>query len=94
MRRALCVPCLWCAEFGPAELEGEDYSLSILIGVMAVESYLARRFLKLKGMDSYATAFKLPMTALGEGVSKKRWLRSPDWLLVEKTYGNDLRQVR
>jgi hypothetical protein len=86
MGRALCVPCLWCAEFGPAmcancgksahlldpvsvsvtverllhrsktELEGEDCSLSIVIGVMAVESYLTRLFLKLKGMDSVQTS--------------------------------------
>jgi len=43
-----------------AELEGGDYSVSIVIGTMAVESFLTRLFLKLKGMDSYATTFKLP----------------------------------
>lgn len=43
-----------------AELEGGDYSLSIVIGTMAVESFLTRLFLKLKGMDSYATTFSLP----------------------------------
>ncbi len=43
-----------------AGLEGGDYSLSILIWVMAVESYLTRLFLKLKGMDSYAVTFNLP----------------------------------
>ena len=42
------------------ELESGDYSLSIVIAVMAVESYLTRLFLKLKGMDSYATTFTLP----------------------------------
>jgi len=43
-----------------AELEGGDYSLSIVIATMAVESFLTRLFLKLKGMDSYATTFNLP----------------------------------
>lgn len=43
-----------------AELESGDYSLSIVIAVMAIESYLTRLFLKLKGMDSYATTFSLP----------------------------------
>jgi hypothetical protein len=42
------------------ELESGDYSLSIVIAVMAVESYLTRLFLKLKGMDSYAATFTLP----------------------------------
>ena len=39
------------------ELDSGDYSLSIVIGVMAVESYLTRLFLKLKGMASYASTF-------------------------------------
>jgi hypothetical protein len=38
---------------------------------MAVESYLIRLFLKLKGMDSYATAFKLPMAAQEEEWEKE-----------------------
>jgi len=42
------------------ELESGDYSLSIVTAVMAVESYLTRLFLKLKGMDSYAATFTLP----------------------------------
>jgi hypothetical protein len=46
-----------------AELENGDYSLSIVIGTMAVESFLTRLFLKLKGMDSYATTFSLPTPA-------------------------------
>jgi hypothetical protein len=49
-----------------AELESDDYSLSIVIGTIAVESFLTRLFLKLKGMDSYATTFSLPTPALEE----------------------------
>lgn len=49
-----------------AELEGGDYSLSIVIGTMAVESFLTRLFLKLKGMDSYAATFSLPTPAQEE----------------------------
>lgn len=43
-----------------AELENGDYSLSIVIAVMAVESYTTRLFIKLKGMDSYETNSRLP----------------------------------
>ena len=43
-----------------AELENGDYSLSIVIATIAVESYLTRLFLKLKGMENYATTFELP----------------------------------
>jgi hypothetical protein len=57
------------------ELERGDYSLSIVIAVMAVESYLTRLFLKLKGMDSYATTFKLP-TAEQEAEWEKEYPRS------------------
>jgi hypothetical protein len=46
-----------------SELEAGEYSLAIVIAVMAVESYLTRLFLKLKGMDSYSTAFTLPTAA-------------------------------
>ena len=46
-----------------AELEGGDYSLSIVIGTIAVESFLTRLFFKVKGMDSYATTFMLPTPA-------------------------------
>jgi hypothetical protein len=46
-----------------SELEGGDYSLSIVIATMAVESYLTRLFLKLKGMQTYAVAFRLPTPA-------------------------------
>ena len=46
-----------------AELEGGDYSLSIVIGAMAVESFLTRLFLRVKGMDSYTTTFTWPTEA-------------------------------
>ena len=49
-----------------AELEGGDFSLSIVVGTMAVESFLTRLFLKLKGMDSYATTFNMPTPAQEE----------------------------
>lgn len=49
-----------------AEFEGGDYSLSIVIATMAVESFLTRLFLKLKGMDSYATTSNLPTPAQEE----------------------------
>jgi hypothetical protein len=49
-----------------AEREGGDYSLSIAIATMAVESFLTRLFLKLKGMDSYSTTFNLPTPAQEE----------------------------
>jgi ligand-binding sensor protein len=43
-----------------AELAHGDYSLAIVIGAMAVESYLTRMFLKLKGIEAYAATFRLP----------------------------------
>ncbi len=43
-----------------ADLDGGDYSLSIVVAVMAVESFLTRLFLKLKGMENYAVTFKPP----------------------------------
>jgi hypothetical protein len=43
-----------------AELEGGDYSLSILIGATAVESFLTRLFLKVKRMNHYAETFTWP----------------------------------
>jgi hypothetical protein len=43
-----------------AELEGGDFSLSIVIATIAVESFLTRLFLKLKGMDSYVITFSFP----------------------------------
>ena len=57
------------------ELENGEYSLAIVIAVMAVESYLTRLFLKLKGMDSYATTFQLP-TAPQEAQWEKEYPRS------------------
>jgi hypothetical protein len=58
-----------------AELEGGDYSLSIVIATMAVESYLTRLFLKLKGMEAYAVTFKLP-TAEEEAAWEKEYPRN------------------
>lgn len=49
-----------------AERAGGDYSLSIVIGTIAVESFLTRLFFKLKGMDNYAATFKLPTPAQEE----------------------------
>jgi hypothetical protein len=46
-----------------AELENGDYSLSAIIAVMAVESFLTRLFLKLKGMEQYAAGFNFPTPA-------------------------------
>jgi hypothetical protein len=56
------------------ELDSGDYSLSIVIGVMAVESYLTRLFLKLKGMESYASTFNLP-AATEEAIWEKEYPR-------------------
>src|SRR5271165_5476050 len=58
-----------------AELESEDYSLSIVIAVMAIESFLTRLFLKLRGMDSYASTYSLP-TATQEEEWEKEYPRS------------------
>jgi len=74
------------------ELESGDYSLSILVAVMAVESYLTRLFLKLKGIDSYIATFKLPTPAqegrAGERVSEKRRLLRPNRFCVSKGGGD------
>jgi hypothetical protein len=57
------------------------FSLSIVIGTMAVEAYLTRLFLKLKGLDNYAATFNLPTAAggsgKGTGISAKRWPFGP-----------------
>lgn len=45
------------------ELEGGDFTLSILIGAMAVESFLTQLFFKVKGMDNYALTFTWPTEA-------------------------------
>ena len=58
-----------------AELESGDYSLSIVIGVMAIESYLTRLFLKLKGMNNYSATFTFP-TATEEADWEKEYPRS------------------
>lgn len=50
------------------ELDGGDYTLSILIGTMAVESFLTRLFFRVKGMDSFATTFTWPTEA-----QEKQW---------------------
>jgi hypothetical protein len=46
-----------------AELENGDYSLAIVIAVMEIESFLTRLFLKLKGMDGFASTFTFPTPA-------------------------------
>ena len=62
-----------------AELENGDYSLSIVIATIAVESYLTRLFLKLKGMENYATTFDLPDESM-EAQWKKEYPRSGGFL--------------
>jgi hypothetical protein len=54
-----------------AELDSGEYSLSIVIGTIAVESFLTRLFLKLKGMDGYAATFRLPSPAQEEEWEKE-----------------------
>ena len=49
-----------------AELQAGDFSLSIVIATIAVESYLTGLFLKLKGMENYALTFQLPSRSLKE----------------------------
>jgi hypothetical protein len=53
------------------ELDSGDYSLSIVVAVMAVESFLTRLFLKLKRMDSYASTFNFPTLAEEEQWEKE-----------------------
>jgi len=62
-----------------AELENGDYSLSIVIATIAVESYLTRLFLKLKGMENYATTFELPDASM-EAQWEKEYPRSGGFL--------------
>jgi hypothetical protein len=57
------------------EPESGDYSLSIVIGVMAVESYLTRLFLKLKGIDWSAAEPNFP-TVAQEAQWEKEYPRS------------------
>jgi len=54
-----------------AELDSGDYSLSVVIAVMAIESFLTRLFLKLKGMDRYASTFSFPTLAQEEQWEKE-----------------------
>src|SRR5665213_382921 len=61
------------------ELENGDYSLSIIIATIAVESYLTRLFLKLKGMENYATTFELPDESM-EAQWEKEYPRSGGFL--------------
>jgi hypothetical protein len=60
------------------ELEGGDYTLSIVIETMAVESLPTQLFFKVKGMDNYAATIHLAdrgaRKGLGERVSEKGWL--------------------
>jgi hypothetical protein len=58
-----------------AEQKAGDYSLAVVIGAMAVEAFLTRFFLKLKGMDSYALTSNLP-TAKEEEDWEKEYPRS------------------
>lgn len=58
-----------------AELENGDYSLSIVIAVMAIESFLTRLFLKLKGMDNFTTTFTWP-TATQDSEWEQEYPRS------------------
>ena len=46
-----------------AELVDGDYSLSIVIATIAVESFLTRLFFKSKGMDSFSKTYVLPTSA-------------------------------
>lgn len=46
-----------------AELDGGDYSLAIVIAVMAVESFLTRLYFKIRGMEAYMSTFTLPTPA-------------------------------
>jgi len=78
-----------------AELETGDYSLSIVVAVMAVESYLTRLFLKLKGIDS-SLGLRLPTAAEQEKWEeeyprKGGFSRPADFVsqrLVAKTFDN------
>jgi hypothetical protein len=58
-----------------AELDNGDYSLAIVIAVMAIESFLTRLYLKLKGMDKYMSTFALP-TPAQEAEWEKEYPRS------------------
>jgi len=62
-----------------AELENGDYSLSIVMATIAVESYLTRLFLKLKGMENYATTFELPNKSM-EAQWEREYPRSGGFL--------------
>ena len=42
------------------ELEVGEYTVSIVIGTMAVESFLTRLFFKVRGMDCYSANFRWP----------------------------------
>jgi hypothetical protein len=42
------------------ELEAGEYTLSIVIGTMSVESFLTRLFFKVRGMDCYTANFRWP----------------------------------
>lgn len=45
------------------ELDGGDFSISIICSAIAVESYLTAAFLKWKGIDSFGVAGKFPTDA-------------------------------
>ena len=58
-----------------AELRLGEYSLSTVIAVMAVESYLTRLFLKFKGMSNYESTLNLP-TPAEEAIWEKEYPRA------------------
>lgn len=53
------------------ELDNGEFSLSIVIATIAVESYLTRLFLKFKGMATYETTFQLPSKSMEEEWEKE-----------------------
>jgi len=58
-----------------ADLKNGEYSLSIVVGVMAVESFLTRLFLKLKGMENFAVTFE-PANSAQEAEWEKEFPKS------------------
>lgn len=58
-----------------AELDEGDYTLAILLAGIAVETFLTQLFMKLKGMEHFATGFLWP-TAADEALWEKEYPRS------------------
>jgi hypothetical protein len=57
------------------EMQAGDYSLSILIETMAIEGFLTRLFLKVKGMTKFLADFEWP-TLAEEAIWEKEYPRS------------------